>query len=89
MTIQPNEYVTAAIITRLNALNKEVIAAENTRKAVIIAREKAVGDLAKNDQVFAALREEKDSLHAHLALVAPPLSDDEIAALENTPGVIE
>lgn len=89
MTTQPNRIIAEAIIEKLNKVNQEAKAADAAYDALLVARDKNRADLEANDVVRLSLAEQRDALHEHLAIVAPPLSDEEIAALENTPGVIE
>lgn len=88
-SIEPNQIIAEAILEKLQKVQIATTQAETTRKSILAAQAKAIADLAQSDQVFAELADQRDTLHAHLVIYAPPLSDDEIANLENTPGVIE
>lgn len=89
MTIEPNQHVATALAAELGRITANITAATKTRDTIFAARDKARADLAANDEVLESLAIKRDALTTHLQLVAPPLSDDEIADLEQRPGIIE
>lgn len=81
--LEPNPEITSILVTALNSVNSKLKSATDSRTAILLIRDKAIKDLAANDQTMAGLRTQKEAIVGHLPLVAPPLSDDEIAAIEN------
>lgn len=83
MTIQPNQHVAAALAAELGRVTANINAANKTRDIIFATRDKARADLAASDELLEGLAVKRDALTAHLQLVAPPLSDEELAALNN------
>ena len=91
MTTQPhpNAHVTQMLINALNQNTRELTSAQTIRVSIMAARDKYIADLASNDQRFAELADQKAAIIDAMTIFAPPLSDEELANIQNTPGVLE
>ena len=89
MTTQTNKIIVDELIERLRIVNQDLDREDTKYSTLLTQRDKVRADLEVNDATRLALAEKRDAITDHIALLSPPLSDEEIAVLENTPDVIE
>ncbi|NKG21056.1 hypothetical protein [Paeniglutamicibacter terrestris] len=85
----PNAHVNQMLVNALNQNTRELTSAQTARASLMVARAKYIADLAANDQRFAELADQKAAIIDAMTIFAPPLTDDEIEALKQTPGAID